>query len=274
MRAKGGNFKYLQTFISLIRLIARLINHRILLMILFQYSTTTVSAYLTLKTRAKGWAKLERRMVSWSMKQRLQPSAEYSPTYAENVERLRQIQAKIASWANSRQIPISTDQHRTTSIEQKYNVLGNTTPLGVSNNHSVRADTKTIPNPAPAPNFVSINPINMAPQDDPMDDVDKYQIWYTQIQPIDAQRQPAQQTPLNPEIGYQMPVYPPPYNYPYYIPGHAYYSPDTWTGAPMEGYAVQISKTEGSEDYRGLQKGESTYQSSIDIMNFRHFAKK
>ncbi len=213
-------------------------------------------------------------MVAWLMKQRLQPIADYNQPDAEkNVERLRQIQGKIETWARSRQIPIPTDQRSAASIEQKSNVVGHANQFGMSYSQSVRADAKPISNPVPV-RFVSINPINMAAQDEHMGDQDKCQTWHTQIQALDVRQQPPQPIPSNPEIGYQIPGYPPPYSYPYYPPGYEYYVLNNWSGVPMQGSLIQNAKSEGSEDYRTFQKGESTYQSSIDIMNFRHMAKK
>jgi hypothetical protein len=238
-----------------------------------EMSTTTVSAYLTLKTRAKGWAKLERRMVAWLLKQRLQPNAEYNaPDFQKNSERLRQIQGKIETWARSRQIPVP-DPFNLTSSEQKGNTIDSTTQFGMSYSNSVRAEAKPIPNPVSVlPRFVSINPINMAQQEEVMTDQDKYPTWHTQIQPLDVRRQPQLHSP-NPEIEYQMPTYTHANSYPYYTPNYGYYSSDNWSGMPItqSPNVVHHSKSDGSEDTRAQQ---NTYQSSIDIMNFRHSVKK
>lgn len=237
-----------------------------------EMSTTTVSAYLTLKTRAKGWAKLERRMVSWLLKQRLQRSNDHNTTeFEKNSERLRQIQAKIETWARSRQIPVP-DPFNLTSAEQQNNTIDSNTQFGMSHSNSVRAEAKPISNPVSVlPRFVSINPINMAQQDEVMTEQDKYSTWHTHIQPLDVRRQQFQAP--NPEIEFnQNLAYPHAYSYPYYTPNYGYYSSDNWSATPIipNPSVAHHSKSEGSEDARN----QNTYQSSIDIMNFRYSAKK
>lgn len=212
-------------------------------------------------------------MVVWLLKQQLQPATEYqAPDFVKNCERLRQLQGKIEAWARSRQIPVP-DPFNLTSSAQKGNTTDSTTQFGMSYSHSVRAEAKPISNPVSVlPRFVSINPINMAQQDEIMTDQDKYPTWHTQMQPLDVRPQPQLQP--NPEIEYQMPTYSNSYSYPYYTPSYGYYNSDNWSGMPINQTpnVVHHSKSDSSVD--GHPQHQQTYQSSIDIMNFRHYSKK